>query len=107
MRGRGRSSKQTDVSNNRTNNNELSYKIQISSSPKRLETKSFNFKGLSPISAEKDNNVYVYYYGNTSKHREALELLNKAKKKGYKDAYIVAFYQKKRITVERAKQIEK
>ena len=106
-RGIGRSSKQTDVSNNRTNNNELSYKIQISSSPKRLETKSFNFKGLSPISAEKDNNVYVYYYGNTSKHREALELLNKAKKKGYKDAYIVAFYQKKRITVEKAKQLEK
>jgi len=32
---------------------------------------------------------------------------NKAKKKGYKDAYIVAFYQKKRITVEKAKQLEK
>ena len=51
--------------------------------------------------------MYVYYYGDTSKHREALELLNKAKKKGYKDAYIVAFYQKKRITVEKAKQLEK
>ena len=85
----------------------MSYKVQISSSPKNLETKAFNFKGLSPISVEKDGRVYVYYYGDTSKHREALELLNKAKKKGYKDAYIVAFYQKKRITVERAKQIEK
>ena len=102
---RGRGSKQ--ITNNRTNNNELSYKIQISSSPKKLETKDFNFKGLSPISAEKDGNVYVYYYGNASKHRDALDLLNKAKKKGYKDAYIIAFYQKKRITIEKAKQLEK
>ena len=95
------------TSNSTINNSDLSYKVQISSSPKNLETKAFNFKGLSPISVEKDGRVYVYYYGDTSKHREALELLNKAKKKGYKDAYIVAFYQKKRITVERAKQIEK
>ena len=85
----------------------MSYKIQISSSPKKLETKPFNFQGLSPISAEKDGNVYVYYYGNASKHRDALDLLNKAKKKGYKDAYIIAFYQKKRITIEKAKQLEK
>jgi len=103
---RGRGSKQV-ITNNRINNNELSYKIQISSSPKKLETKPFNFKGLSPISAEKDGNVYVYYYGNASKHRDALDLLNKAKKKGYKDAYIIAFYQKKRITIEKAKQLEK
>ena len=103
---RGRGSKQV-ITNNTINNNELSYKIQISSSPKKLETKPFNFKGLSPISAEKDGNVYVYYYGNASKHRDALDLLNKAKKKGYKDAYIIAFYQKKRITIEKAKQLEK
>ena len=49
----------------------------------------------------------MYYYGNESKHRYALPLKNKAKKKGYKDAYIIAFYQKKRITIEKAKQLEK
>ena len=97
--------------NKQTNNTQtaknLSYKVQISSSPKRLETKSFNFKGLSPITAEKDGSVYVYYYGNAKKHRDALTLLANAKKKGYKDAYITAFYQGKRITVEKAKQLEK
>nr|WP_314558486.1 N-acetylmuramoyl-L-alanine amidase [uncultured Capnocytophaga sp.] len=94
------------TTNNHTTKN-LSYKIQISSSPKRLEAKSFNFKGLSPISVEKDGSVYVYYYGNALKHREALILLTNAKKKGYKDAYITAFYQGKRITIQKAKQLEK
>ena len=86
---------------------DLSYKIQISSSPKRLESKSYNFRGLSPISAEKQGSVFVYYYGNVSKHREALTLLSKAKKKGYKDAYVVAYYKGRRISIEEAKRIEK
>ena len=93
--------------NHPTEKGSVSYKVQISSSPKRLEAKPFNFKGLSPISTEKDGKVYVYYYGNAKRHKEALTLLNNAKKKGYKDAYIAAFYLGKRITIEKAKQIEK
>ena len=93
--------------NRPTEKESVSYKIQISSSPKRLEAKPFNFKGLSPISTEKDGKVYVYYYGDAKRHKEALTLLSQAKKKGYKDAYIAAFHRGKRITIEKAKQIEK
>ena len=93
--------------NRPTEKEAVSYKIQISSSPKRLEAKPFNFKGLSPISTEKDGKVYVYYYGDAKRHKEALTLLSNAKKKGYKDAYIAAFHRGKRITIEKAKQIEK
>ena len=94
-------------STNHPSQSDLTYKVQISSSPKRLEAKGFNFKGLSPISAEKDGSIFVYYYGNAKRHKDALTLLSNAKKKGYTDAYITAFYQGRRITVERAKKLEK
>lgn len=89
-----------------TSKSSVVYKVQISASPKKIETKSFNFKGLSPISVEKDGKIYCYLYGNAKKHREAATLLTNAKKKGYRDAYIVAYSNGKRIKVEEAKKRE-
>lgn len=108
VQGTGRKHRPTPPKTSSTKSNSTPiYKIQISSSPKQVEPKAFNFSGLSPISMVKDGNVWVYYYGNTNKHKVALDLLNTAKKKGYKDAYICAFLEGKRITVEKAKQLEK
>lgn len=107
------SSKATTSTKNSVKNNKptqkstITYKVQISSSPKKLEIKPFNFKGLSPISSEKIGKIYCYFYGSAKKHTEALSLLSKAKKKGYKDAYIVAYSNGKKITIEQAKKQER
>ncbi len=72
----------TNVSKSKTaSKSNIIYKVQISSSPKKIEAKSFNFKGLSPVSVEKDGKIYCYMYGNAKKHRDAAALLTKAKKK--------------------------
>ena len=67
------------------------FKVQIAASSKSLETKTYNFKGLSPIEREKEGKLFKYYYGNTSNYSEIERKLAEAKAKGYKTAYIVGF----------------
>jgi len=73
------------------------YKIQIAASSKKLETKAYNFRGLSPISLEKEEKLYRYYFNETSSYEKAKKLKKKAKRKGYKHAFIVAFKENKKI----------
>lgn len=78
------------------------FKIQIAASSRKLETKSYNFKGLKDISRSKQDNLYKYYYGKTSDYNEARRLKNTAKSKGYSSCFIVAYKNGKKIPVEDA-----
>ena len=48
------------------NTNELIYKVQIAAGKRRLELKSYNFKGLKNISRIKDGSFYKYFYSSSS-----------------------------------------
>ncbi|POS02806.1 N-acetylmuramoyl-L-alanine amidase [Flavobacterium croceum DSM 17960] len=78
------------------------YKVQISAGDKKMELSPSNFKGLKDISMEKDGKYYKYYYGETSEYENTKELLKKAKEKGYKSAFVVAFKDGKVISVNEA-----
>lgn len=78
------------------------FKVQLAASSKKLEPKSYNFKGLKNVSREKQGGLYKYYYGYTSDYIKAQKLQSTAKKKGYKDCYLVAFKNGKRISLEKA-----
>ncbi len=81
------------------------YKIQLGAFGKPLQPNTF--KGLTPISAEKlPGGVTKYFVGMFRKFSDADDALRKVHEYGYKDAYIVAFYNKKVISPERAKQLE-
>jgi len=82
--------------------NDITFKIQIAASSKKLETKSYNFKGLTNISRVKEGNLYKYFYGSTSNYNETKALANEAKRKGYATSFIVAFKDDKKISLTEA-----
>ena len=77
--------------------NEVLFKVQIAASSKKLETKSYNFKGLAQISRSKEGTLYRYYYGETSDYTQAQRLQSEARASGYAQAYIVAFKENERV----------
>lgn len=81
---------------------DVTFKVQIAASSRKIETKSYNFKGLSNISRESQSNLYKYFYGKTSDYNEAQRLKDKAKSKGYSSSFIVAYKNGKKISVQEA-----
>ncbi len=78
------------------------FKVQISASGKKLDLTPGNFKGLNNISMEEDKTIIKYYYGQVKEHSEAKALLNEAKEKGFTSAFIVAFKDGKKISIQEA-----
>ncbi|WP_298519798.1 N-acetylmuramoyl-L-alanine amidase [uncultured Kordia sp.] len=75
----------------------VTFKVQLSASSKKIATKSYNFKGLDDISREKSGGIYRYFYGKTSDYEAIKRMKAFAKKKGYKDCYVVAFKKGKKV----------
>jgi hypothetical protein len=81
------------------------YKIQLGAYSKPLAANAF--KGLSPLSSETlDNGVTKYYTGLFRRFSDADDALRKVHEYGYKNAFIVAFYNRKTIHTGRARQLE-
>ncbi len=81
---------------------EVTFKVQIAASSKKLETKPYNFKGLKDISREKSGSVFKYFYGATSNYTEVQKLKTKAKEMGFNSCFVVAYKNGKRITLANA-----
>jgi len=78
------------------------FKVQLSASSKKLELTPSNFKGLKDISIESGTNLYKYMYGKTADYNDAKKLLQEAKSKGYDSAYLIAFKNGEKISVQDA-----
>jgi len=79
------------------------FKVQISASSKLLPITPSNFKGLDNISVTNEGGtLYKYMYGNTNNYDEAKQNLAEARAKGFEGAYIVAFKNGKKISVQEA-----
>jgi N-acetylmuramoyl-L-alanine amidase len=78
------------------------FKVQLSASVRKVELAPKNFKGLKNISVDYDNRVYKYMYGETSDYDEAKKQLQEAKDKGYNSAFLIAFKNGEKISIEEA-----
>jgi N-acetylmuramoyl-L-alanine amidase len=73
------------------------FKVQIAASSRKLEPKSYNFKGLADISRTAQGNIYKYFHGNTSDYNKAKAMVKAAKAKGYTTSFVVAFKDGKKV----------
>jgi N-acetylmuramoyl-L-alanine amidase len=78
------------------------FKVQIIASSRKMELSPKNFKGLRNITMDFDNSVYRYMYGETADYNESIKLVDEAKEKGYSSAFLIAFKNGKKISVQEA-----
>ena len=84
----------------------VEYKVQVASGKNKIETKAYNFKGLRDIERVPVGSFYKYYFGNTSNYSSVKQSLRVAKSKGYTSAFIVAFKNGEKISVQEALKIQ-
>ena len=83
--------------NNNKKHKDVIFKVQLLASSKSI--RKSNFKNLNNISKSKEGKIYKYYYGNVKTYNEARKLKSKAEKVGFKDSFIVAFKNEKKINI--------
>jgi tetratricopeptide (TPR) repeat protein len=83
------------------------YRIQLGVFSQKVEWNAF--KGISPITAETvpGRTMTRYYAGKFNTYDEAINALGKVKQSGFRDAFIVAWYNGEKMTVERVIEFEK
>ena len=84
---------------------ELIFKVQLTSSSKKIELTSHKFKGFEELSFYESEGTFKYVYGKAKSMEEAVKLQSRAKEGGFADAFVVAFYKGERISMKRAKEL--
>lgn len=80
----------------------VTFKVQISASGTKLDLTPSNFKGLNGVSVVSEGNLYKYMYGSSDNYDTAKQQLAEAKAKGFTTAYLIAFKNGKKITLQEA-----
>ena len=78
----------------------LVYKVQIASSDKKIPLDSDRFKGVEKPGEYQDKGIYKYTAGEFSKQDDALRLQNELRKNGFKDAFVIAMQDGKRVPIK-------
>lgn len=81
------------------------YAVQLRSSDKQLSLRDPVFAGLSGVSEYLQQGSYKYYVGNHATFDDALKHQNTLRKQGFKDAFVIAMRNGKRITIEEARTL--
>lgn len=76
--------------------------VQIAAAKRKIKTNAENFKGLDPIFRIKEGDLYKYRYAQSHSHKYIQNKLLEAKDKGYKGAFIIAYLDDKKISIEQA-----
>ncbi len=76
------------------------FSVQIAMSTRKIPSGSSYFKGLTPVFYKKVGRAYKYYYGREKNFARAKKKLAEARRKGFKDAFLVGFKNGQRVPVK-------
>lgn len=85
---------------------ELTYRVQFLVSSKELKEGDKDFKGVTGYKMYQQGGSYRYTMGNESTIKRATTIQSDLRKKGFKDAFVIAFYKGQRITLQEARELE-
>jgi len=83
----------------------VNYRVQFYTSPRQLTLSDSRFNKLSNLSYYVHNGMYKYTSGNFSTINDANIHRKKVKLAGFSDAFVVAFFKGKRISISEAQEI--
>jgi N-acetylmuramoyl-L-alanine amidase len=82
------------------------FRVQFASYKKERSLDFRKFRGLKDIRMYNENGQYKYTTGNFTSFDDAVVLKEEMRKKGFKDAFIVAFLDEKKISLKEARELE-
>lgn len=84
---------------------QLYFAVQFLMSPSSLKKNHSSFKGLEGVQEEKDGAVYKYTQGRYAAIDDAIQMQSQLRSKGFPDAFVVAYYNNKRISMKEARKM--
>lgn len=85
---------------------ELEYCVQIKSSSKKIPLTSSVFKDFKNLKEREIGGVYKYTVGSTTNYKEIVAIQRETRKM-VKDCFVVAFYKGERISLSKARKLQK
>jgi N-acetylmuramoyl-L-alanine amidase len=94
--------KRSTVEHASANKEKVYFKVQIASGTTKLETYSYNFKGLKNVERVKVGSNFKYYFGKSTSYSKVKAHLKLVQKKGYRSAFIAAFVNEVKVPLAKA-----
>ncbi len=95
------------IENNDIQYDEIKWSVQIYTLLTSIPITSNIYKVFENVREDFENGLYKYSTGMVNEKEEALKLLKKIHQKGFSDAFIIAFYKNKKISMKEAVKIMK
>ncbi len=83
------------------------FKVQILSSNKKIALNAADFKGIAGVEEYQDGSMYKYTVGGFATIEEASALSKKMREKGFTGAFLTAFCNGKKISLDEARNLMK
>lgn len=97
--------RQTKTKTETKTTRKLSYRVQFLYSSRFYKQGSSAFKGLKNVGYYKVDGAYKYTLGDEKSSKDCILLRKKARDAGFKDAFIIALFNGKRISLRQAEKI--